>query len=105
MDITALAADRVIETSYRLCGLRSFFTVGDDEVRAWTVPAGTLAPQAAGTVHSDMEKGFIRAEVVAYEALAAAGDMTAARRQGHVRQEGRSYVVSDGDVIHFLFNR
>ena len=105
LGITELAAHRAIRASYHLCGLRSFFTIGDDEIRAWTVPSGSLAPQAAGAVHTDMQKGFIRAETVSFEALAGAGDMAAARRQGFLRQEGRSYAVADGDVIHFLFSR
>ncbi|MAG35583.1 MAG: redox-regulated ATPase YchF [Dehalococcoidia bacterium] len=103
--ISELAAGRVIRASYQVCGLRTFFTVGDEEVRAWSVPTGTLAPQAAGLVHTDMEKGFIRAEVVSFDTLFAEGDMAAARRQGLLRQEGRSYAVSDGDVVHFLFSR
>ena len=105
LGLSELAAGRVIRASYQVCGLSTFFTIGDDEVRAWSVPTGTLAPQAAGLVHSDMERGFIRAEVIAFEALAAAGDMAAARRQGLLRQEGRAYGVNDGDVPHFLFSR
>ncbi len=105
LGLTELAAGRVIRASYQVCGLHTFFTIGDDEVRAWSVPAGTLAPQAAGLVHSDMERGFIRAEVISFAALAAAGDMAAARRQGLLRQEGRTYGVNDGDVVHFLFSR
>ena len=105
LGLSELAAGRVIRASYQVCGLSTFFTIGDDEVRAWSVPTGTLAPQAAGLVHTDMERGFIRAEVIAFEALAAAGDMAAARRQGLLRQEGRSYGINDGDVLHFLFSR
>ena len=105
LGLTELAAGRVIRASYQVCGLRTFFTIGDDEVRAWSLPAGTLAPHAAGLVHSDMERGFIRAEVIAYETLAAAGDMAAARRRGLLRQEGRTYTINDGDVLHFLFSR
>ncbi len=105
LGLSELAAGRVIRTSYQVCGLSTFFTVGDDEVRAWSVPTGTLAPQAAGLVHTDMERGFIRAEVISFEALAAAGDMAAARRQGLLRQEGRTYGINDGDVLHFLFSR
>ena len=105
LGLSELAAGRVIRASYQVCGLSTFFTIGDDEVRAWSVPTGTLAPQAAGLVHSDMERGFIRAEVISFEALAAAGDMAAARRQGLLRQEGRTYGVNDGDVLHFLFSR
>ncbi len=105
LGLTELAAGRVIRASYQVCGLRTFFTIGDDEMRAWSLPAGTLAPHAAGLVHSDMERGFIRAEVISFEALAAAGDMAAARRQGLLRQEGRAYAIHDGDVLHFLFSR
>ena len=105
LGLSELAAGRVIRASYQVCGLSTFFTIGDDEVRAWSVPTGTLAPQAAGLVHTDMERGFIRAEVIAFEALAAVGDMAAARRQGLLRQEGRAYGVNDGDVLHFLFSR
>ena len=105
LGLSELAAGRVIRASYQVCGLSTFFTIGDDEVRAWSVPTGTLAPQAAGLVHTDMERGFIRAEVISFEALAAVGDMAAARRQGLLRQEGRAYGVNDGDVLHFLFSR
>ena len=105
LGLSELAAGRVIRASYQVCGLSTFFTIGDDEVRAWSVPTGTLAPQAAGLVHTDMERGFIRAEAISFEALAAAGDMAAARRQGLLRQEGRTYGVNDGDVLHFLFSR
>jgi GTP-binding protein YchF len=105
LGITELAAGRVIRRSYELTGLISFFTAGDEEVRAWAVPRGTRAPQAAGVVHSDMEKGFIRAEVVAFDDLMAAGSMAEARKRGLLRQEGRNYVVQDGDVLHILFSR
>ena len=105
LGLSDLAAGRVIQASYQVCGLSTYFTVGDDEVRAWSVPTGTLAPQAAGLVHTDMERGFIRAETISFEALAAAGDMAAARRRGLLRQEGREYGVNDGDVLHFLFSR
>jgi GTP-binding protein YchF len=99
------AARRIIPLCVTLLGLVSFFTVSPEEVRAWPVPAGTLAPQAAGAVHSDMERGFIRAEVVPYDDLVRLGSMAEARRHGLVRQEGRSYAVQDGDVIYFLFSR
>lgn len=98
------ARDRVIAASYRLLGLISFLTVGEDEVRAWTVRAGTPAPEAGGVIHSDIQRGFIRAEVVPYEALAAAGSMTEAKKRGVVRLEGKEYLIRDGDVAHFLFN-
>ncbi|HLA76708.1 MAG TPA: redox-regulated ATPase YchF [Vicinamibacteria bacterium] len=96
--------DRVIRTSYELLGLISFLTAGEDECRAWTVRRGTKAPQAAGTIHSDIERGFIRAEVVAFEALMAAGSTAACREKGNLRLEGKEYVVKDGDVINFRFN-
>lgn len=98
------ARDRVIAASYRLLGLISFLTVGEDEVRAWTVRAGTPAPEAGGVIHSDIQRGFIRAEVVPFEALANAGSMVEAKRHGVVRLEGKDYLVRDGDVIHYLFN-
>lgn len=102
--ITESAMDRVIRRSFRLLGLGTFFTVGEDEVKAWTIPEGLHAVEAAGEIHSDMKKGFIRAEVVAYEDLKKAGDYAAARKQGWVRLEGRDYPVKDGDIIHFRFN-
>jgi ribosome-binding ATPase len=98
------ALDRVIERSFSLLKLATFFTVGDDEVRAWTIPRELPAVEAAGVVHTDMQKGFIRAEVVAYQDLHAAGDYASARKQGLVRLEGKTYPVRDGDVIHFRFN-
>jgi ribosome-binding ATPase len=103
-NITASAMDRVIEGSYRLLGLISFFTVGEDEVRAWTIRQGTEATEAAGVIHSDMQKGFIRAEVLSYEDLMDAGSFKEARKKGTVRLEGKTYVVADGDIITFRFN-
>ena len=102
--IEELALSRVIRRSYALLGLISFFTVGEDEVRAWTVRRGAKAPEAAGVIHSDMEKGFIRAEVVAFEDLVAAGSLAAARAQGKLRLEGKDYEVQDGDILHIRFN-
>jgi GTP-binding protein YchF len=96
--------DRVIRTSYALLGLISFLTAGDDECRAWTIKRGTRAQQAAGTIHSDIERGFIRAEVVAYDDLMAAGSLAACREKGTLRLEGKEYAVQDGDVINFRFN-
>jgi len=96
--------DRVIQTSYALLGLISFLTAGEDECRAWTIRRGTKAPQAAGTIHSDIERGFIRAEVVAFDDLVAAGSLAACRDKGLLRLEGKEYVVRDGDVINFRFN-
>jgi ribosome-binding ATPase len=103
-DITASAMDRVISKSYALLGLVSFFTVGPDEVRAWTIKSGTPALQAAGVIHSDIQKGFIRAEVLSYEDLMEAGTYAEARKKGTVRLEGKTYEVRDGDIITFRFN-
>ncbi len=96
--------DRVIRAGYRLLGLHTFFTAGEKEVRAWTIPVGATAPQAAGVIHSDFEKGFIRAEVIAYEDFVACGGEQGAKEAGKWRLEGKDYVVADGDVIHFRFN-
>ena len=96
--------DRVIRTSYALLGLISFLTAGEDECRAWTIRKGTKAQVAAGTIHSDIERGFIRAEVVAFDDLVAAGSLAACREKGTLRLEGKEYVVRDGDVINFRFN-
>ena len=98
------ATDRIIQQSYDLLGLVSFFTVGDDEVKAWTVKKETPALDAAGVIHSDMQKGFIRAEVLAFEDLMEAGSHAAARKKGTVRLEGKTYPVHDGDIINFRFN-
>jgi ribosome-binding ATPase YchF (GTP1/OBG family) len=103
-NIGTSAMDRVIRHSYEFLGLISFFTVGKDEVRAWALSDGTEALDAADVVHSDMKKGFIRAEVVAFDDLNAAGTYAEARKQGTVRLEGKTYVVNDGDVITFRFN-
>jgi ribosome-binding ATPase len=94
---------RVIRASYDLLGYISFFTVGDDECRAWSIPRGTPAQEAAGEIHSDIARGFIRAEVVAYDALVARGSMAACKEHGEVRLEGKEYVVKDGDIINFRF--
>jgi len=96
--------DRLIKISYDLLGLISFFTVGEDEVRAWTVHQGATAPAAAGEIHTDLQKGFIRAEVVAYKDLIAAGSMAEARNQGKWRLEGKEYIVQDGDILNIRFN-
>lgn len=95
---------RLIRAAYHLLGLRTFLTGGEKEVRAWTIHQGDTAPQAAGVIHSDFERGFIRAETVSYEELARCGSMAAAREKGLVRQEGKDYVVADGDVMLFKFN-
>jgi GTP-binding protein YchF len=96
--------DRVIQTSYALLGLISFLTAGEDECRAWTIRKGTKAQTAAGTIHSDIERGFIRAEVVSFTDLMAAGSIAACREKGTLRLEGKEYEVQDGDVINFRFN-
>ncbi len=98
------AVSRVVQACYEALGLVSFLTVGDDEVRAWSVPAGIAAVQAAGVIHSDFERGFIRAEVIPYEDLVRCGGIAAGRREGVVRSEGKTYGVKDGDVINFLVN-
>jgi len=103
-NITTSAMDRMIALSYELLGLISFFTVGPDEVRAWTIKNETLAVDAAEVIHSDIKKGFIRAEVVAYKDLMEAGSYKDARQKGTVRLEGKTYAVQDGDIIEFRFN-
>jgi ribosome-binding ATPase len=103
-NITASAMDRVVKQSYELLGLISFFTVGNDEVKAWTVKKQTRAVDAAGVIHTDIQKGFIRAEVVSYEDLMSAGTYHEARKKGSVRLEGKTYEVQDGDIIIFRFN-
>lgn len=96
--------DRLIQKSYHLLGLISYLTAGPQEVRAWTITRGTKAPQAAGKIHTDFERGFIRAEIISYEDLMACGSMTAAKEKGLVRSEGKEYVMQDGDVVLFRFN-
>ena len=96
--------DRIIQIGYRLLGQISFLTAGEKEVRAWTIKKGFKAPQAAGKIHTDFEKGFIKAEVVSYETLMACGGYTQAKEAGKVRIEGKDYVVQDGDVMLFRFN-
>jgi ribosome-binding ATPase YchF (GTP1/OBG family) len=103
-NISSSAMDRVIKRSYELLGLISFFTYVENEVKAWTVKNDTSAVDAAGAFHSDMKKGFIRAEVVSYDNLMSAGSYHEARQKGHVRLEGKTYAVQDGDVITFRFN-
>ena len=94
----------LVKKSYALLGLISYLTAGQPEVRAWTIKNGTKAPQAAGKIHSDFERGFIRAEVISYDDLIALGSMTAAKEKGLVRSEGKDYVMKDGDVVLFRFN-
>ena len=104
LGIAQSGLDRLIQASYTLLGLISFLTAGEDECRAWTITKGTKAPQAAGKIHSDFERGFIRAETIAFEDLKACGSMAAAREKGLIRSEGKDYVVQDGDIILFRFN-
>jgi len=103
LGLTESGLDRVIRASYDLLGYISFFTVGEDECRAWSIPRGTAAQLAAGEIHSDIARGFIRAEVVGYDHLIARGSMAACRDHGEVRLEGKEYVVLDGDIINFRF--
>ena len=102
--IEELSLSRMIKLSYDLLQLQSFFTVGEDEVRAWTVQRGASAVEAAGAIHTDLQRGFVRAEVVAYEDLIALGGMTEAKAKGKLRLEGKEYPVKDGDIMHVRFN-
>jgi GTP-binding protein YchF len=104
LGLTESGLNRLIRAAYKLLGLYTYFTAGVQEVRAWTIRRGTKAPQAAAVIHTDFEKGFIRAEVVGYEHLVTAGSMNAAKEKGWFRLEGKEYVVQDGDVMHFRFN-
>ena len=104
LGIAESGLDRLIKASYTLLGLISFLTAGEDECRAWTIKKGTKAPQAAGKIHTDFERGFIRAEVVSFEDLKACGSMAAAKEKGLVRSEGKEYVMKDGDIVLFRFN-
>ena len=104
LGISQSGLDLLIQRSYALLGLISFLTAGSDECRAWTIKKGTKAPQAAGKIHTDFERGFIRAEVIAFEDLKACGSLANARAKGLVRSEGKEYVMQDGDIVNFLFN-
>jgi hypothetical protein len=104
MGLKEAGLDRLIRAGYELLHLETYFTAGPKEARAWTIPAGTSAPKAAGVIHGDFEKGFIRAETIAYEDYVSLGGEQAAKEAGKMRAEGKSYVVKDGDVLHFLFN-
>ena len=96
--------DKLIQASYTLLGLMSFLTAGVQEVRAWTIKQGTKAPQAAGKIHTDIERGFIRAEIVSYDDLVECGSEAAAKEKGLYRLEGKEYVMKDGDIVNFRFN-
>ena len=104
MGLEESGLDKVIKRSYDLLGLMSFLTAGEPEVRAWTIKKGTKAPQAAGKIHSDIERGFIKAEVVSYDDLIREGSMVAAKEKGLVRSEGKEYIMQDGDIVLFKFN-
>ena len=104
LGFTESGLDKVVKTSYDLLGLMSFLTAGEPEVRAWTIKKGTKAPAAAGKIHSDIERGFIRAEIVSFDDLVREGSMVAAREKGLVRQEGKEYIMQDGDIVLFKFN-
>ena len=104
LHLTQSGLDRIITEGYALLGLISYLTAGQPEVRAWTITKGTKAPQAAGKIHTDFERGFIRAEVVSFDDLMACGSMTAAKEKGLVRLEGKDYVMQDGDIVLFRFN-
>ena len=104
LGVTESGLDRLIKSSYALLGLISFLTAGSDECRAWTIKNGTKAPQAAGKIHTDFERGFIRAEVIAFQDMKDCGTMANAKSKGLVRSEGKEYVMKDGDIVNFLFN-
>jgi len=104
LNVTTSGVDQLIKSAYHLLGLMSFLTAGEKEVRAWTIPQGTRAQTAAGTIHSDIERGFIRAEIVSYNELMSAGSYAIAREKGLLRLEGKDYIMQEGDVVHFRFN-
>ena len=102
--LTETGLSRIIRAGYELLGLVTYFTVGPKEARAWTINKGTKAPQAAGVIHTDFEKGFIRAETIAFDAFVAHNGEVGAKEAGKARLEGKEYVVQDGDILHFRFN-
>ncbi len=104
LGVTSSGVDNLIKAAYKMLGLMSFLTAGEKEVRAWTIPIGTKAPQAAGEIHTDIERGFIRAEIVSYDDLVACGSRKAASEKGLARLEGKEYIMQDGDVVDFRFN-
>ena len=104
LNITESGLDRLIKSTYKLLGLSTYFTVGSDEVKAWTFKNGMKAPECAGIIHTDFERGFIRAEVMAYEDLVACGSEIKVKESGKMRLEGKEYIMQDGDICHFRFN-
>ena len=104
LGLTESGLDRLIRAAFNLLGLMTFFTAGPMEVKAWTIGTGTKAPQAAGVIHTDFERGFIRAELVAYDDFVRFSGFNGAKEKGLVRLEGKEYIVCDGDIIHFRFN-
>jgi ribosome-binding ATPase len=102
--VTSSGVDQLIKAAYHMLGLMSFLTAGEKEVRAWTIPVGTKAPHAAGEIHTDIERGFIRAEIVAYDDLISSGSMNSAKEKGLTRLEGKEYVMQEGDIVNFRFN-
>src|SRR5690606_17132204 len=104
MGLKEPGVNKLIAAAYRLLNLQTYFTAGVKEVRAWTIPVGCKAPQAAGVIHTDFEKGFIKAEVIGYDDYVTLGSESAAREAGKLSQEGKEYIVKDGDVMHFKFN-
>jgi GTP-binding protein YchF len=104
LNVTTSGVDQLIKSAYHLLGLMSFLTAGEKEVRAWTIPQGTRAQTAAGTIHSDIERGFIRAEIVSYDELMTAGSYAIAREKGLLRLEGKDYIMQEGDIVNFRFN-
>lgn len=104
LNVTTSGVDQLIKSAYHLLGLMSFLTAGEKEVRAWTIPQGTRAQTAAGTIHSDIERGFIRAEIVSYDELMTAGSYATAREKGLLRLEGKDYIMQEGDIVNFRFN-
>ena len=104
LGLESAGLDKLIKSSYKLLGLISYLTTGEIETRAWTIVDGTKAPGAAGKIHTDFERGFIKADIISYEDLVKSGSMTEAREKGLIRSEGKEYVMKDGDVVNFKFN-
>ncbi len=104
LGVKSSGVDQLIQSAYRVLGLMSFLTAGEKEARAWTIPQGSRAQDAAGAIHSDIARGFIRAEIVSYDALLRAGSYAAAKEQGLTRLEGKDYIMQEGDVVNFRFN-